>query len=52
MPVQRKADIKGSYYQWGSTGKKYYYLPNNRQSREKAKELAMRQGRAIQANKH
>ena len=49
MPVERKADTRGSYYRWGQSGAKYYYTPNNKQSRENAKQSAMRQGRAVHA---
>ena len=48
MPVERKADVKGSYYRYGETGAKYYYIPGNKQSREIAKQKAMKQGRAIE----
>jgi hypothetical protein len=48
MPVQRGRN----FYRWGNHGKKYYYKANNPASREKAKALAAKQGRAIQASKH
>lgn len=47
MPVHNGRDKNGSYYQWGSRGKKYYYTPGNKTSREKAKKLAIRQAVAI-----
>jgi len=49
MPVERKADVNGSFYRWGKSGAKYYYTKNNKQSRENAKQKAMRQGRAVHA---
>ena len=50
MPVRRGKDSKGSYYQWGSKGKKYYYSSNNPSSRERAKNKASKQGRAAHAS--
>lgn len=50
MPVHRGQDSKGkAFYQWGNSGKKYYYTSNNEQSREKAKKKAQLQGRAAHA---
>jgi hypothetical protein len=39
MPVQRGKDRKGSYYQWGDSGKRYYYETGNKDSREAAAEM-------------
>lgn len=50
MPTQRKTDKQGPYFQWGDSGKKYRYTPNDPESREKARELANLQGRAIKAS--
>jgi hypothetical protein len=50
MPVHRRVDKKGPYYQWGNHGKKYYYIPNNTRMRNIAKNKALQQGRAIKAN--
>ena len=52
MPLHRSKDSKGSYYQFGATGKKYYYQSNNTNQRNKAKEKAKRQSRAIEWSKH
>lgn len=52
MPVERGRDKDGTFYRWGKSGKKYYYTPNNKQSREQAKTKALRQGRAIKASQH
>lgn len=49
MPVHRGQDEKGPYYQWGSQ-KKYYYVANNKASRERAKAKAEKQARAIYAS--
>ena len=51
MPTKRSKDSKGSYYQWGSKGKKYYYSSGDESSRKRAKSRADKQGRAIGANK-
>ena len=40
MPVQRGKDSKGPYYQWGKSGKKYYYEAGDKQGREGAKAKA------------
>ncbi len=52
MPVINGRDSSGSYYKWGENGKKYYYISNNSQSRNLAKEKALKQGRAIHASRH
>ena len=46
MPVHRGQN----YYQWGEHGKKYYYTPGDKESREEAKAKAELQGRAIKAS--
>lgn len=50
MPVRRRKDSRGPYYQWGDNGKKYRYRSGNKSSRVKAKEKAQRQGRAARAS--
>ena len=50
MPVHRGTDLHGSYYQWGNSGKRYYYIPKNNKSRENAKKKAEIQGRAVLAS--
>ncbi len=50
MPVSAGRDQQGCYYQWGSTGKKYYYECGNREARERAKRQAEAQGRAVRAS--
>ena len=49
MPIQRGTDSHGPFFQWG-TQKKYYYKPNNKKSRELAKEKARKQMVAIYAS--
>jgi len=50
MPVMLGSDKLGSFARWGNRGKKYYYIPNNKISRERAQALALKQGRAIKAS--
>ena len=47
MPVNLSRDKLGSFARWGMKGKKYYYIPNNKISRESAKRKAIKQGQAI-----
>lgn len=47
MPTHRGVDSKGPYFQWGNHGKKYYYVPNNKRSRELARSKAHKQGIAV-----
>ena len=49
MPVQRRHDNKGPYYQWGDHGRKYRYTPGDKDSRQRAKRSATRQGQAAHA---
>lgn len=50
MPVHKGKDKKGYYYQWGESGKKYYYKKGNKISEGIAKSNAAEQGRAIKAS--
>ena len=50
MPVKLGKDSKGNFAKWGDSGSKYYYTPNNKDSRENAKKKAGRQGKAIIAS--
>ena len=50
MPIKRGTDTKGSFYRWGSRGKKYYYKTGNTSSRNRAKQKAQRQARAAYAS--
>ena len=47
MPVNLSRDKSGSFARWGKLGKRYYYIPNNKISRERAKLKALKQGQAI-----
>ena len=50
MPVHQGSDSRGPYYQWGDSGKKYYYTKGDPSSSEDAKQKANRQARAIYAS--
>jgi hypothetical protein len=52
MPVHRGRDRAGPYFRWGQTGAKYHYTAGNATSRARAKALAARQGRAVEARRH
>lgn len=47
MPIHTGKDSRGSYYQWGNHGKKYYYIVGNKMSRDTAKMKARRQATAV-----
>jgi hypothetical protein len=49
MPVRRRQDGDGPYYQWGDSGKKYRYKSGDKESREQAKRKATKQGQAARA---
>jgi hypothetical protein len=48
MPLHHNTIEK--YYQFGTTGKKYYY--HDAYTKSKAHSMALAQARAIEANKH
>jgi hypothetical protein len=50
VPVRAGKDIKGSFFRWGVTGKKYYFNKSGL-SKIRAHILATRQGRAIMMNR-
>lgn len=51
MPVQKTTKDGKPAYKWGKSGKPYTYTPGNKTSRERAKKLAVKQGRAIKSKK-
>jgi hypothetical protein len=51
MPVQLGKDKEGCYAKWGPEGAKYHYECGNEDSRNRAKDKALEQGRAIEASK-
>lgn len=50
MPVQPCREDGQPGFKWGESGKCYKYTSGDDRSRERARELAARQGRAIEAN--
>lgn len=50
MPIRRKTDSRGTYYQWGNRGAHYYYTPGNKASRDRAYNRAARQAGAAYAH--
>jgi hypothetical protein len=51
MPLIRGKTRGLNYYSFGKHGHKYFYDPGNKQSRDKAKLDALKQGRAIEIHK-
>jgi len=51
MPVFRKHDKDGYYYQVGNVGAKYYHDPNNEASKKAARQKAIDQMYAIEKSK-
>ena len=49
MPIHRRKDSEGPYYQWGDSGKKYHYEAGNEKSRKAAKAKAEKQAQAAHA---
>jgi len=49
MPVFQRVDERGHYFQWGDTGKKYYFDPSSLVSSARARQKAHKQGRAVRA---
>lgn len=52
MPVRRGKDSKGAFYRYGGSGKKYYFKPGDKTSRERAKKKAGKQAQAIKASQN
>ena len=52
MPVQA-CQLNGKPgFKWGTNGRCYTYTPDDEASREAAKALAARQGRAVETSQH
>ena len=47
MPIHTGQDKIGKFYQWGKTGKKYYFKPEDKQSKQRALNKAKKQQTAI-----
>ena len=43
MPIHTGQDKNGKFYQWGKTGKKYYFKPDDEQSKQRALNKAKKQ---------
>ncbi len=52
MPIFRGKDSLGSYYTYGKTNKRYYYIVGNLKSRLESIEKVKRQRRAIKASQN
>lgn len=50
MPVHTGKDKEGSYYRWGTSGKKFHFDPSSESSKSNAKSKAQKQARAIYAS--
>jgi hypothetical protein len=50
MPIKRGTDSKGPFFRYGLSGKKYYYTPGDKESRDKARNKAGKQAQAIKAS--
>lgn len=49
MPLKQGYEDDMGWYRWGKTGKKYYYTPGDEKSRVRARNKAVKQGRAIES---
>lgn len=51
MPVHKGRESSGrTYYQWGKSGRRYYYDPGDYSSERRARARAAAQGRAVRAS--
>jgi len=50
MPVERASKDGKPGYRWGKSGKVYTYTPGDKESRERAKNKARKQGIAVKAS--
>jgi len=48
MPIKRGLENGKSYYQYGESGKKYFYITGNKSSRDKARNQAMRVSHSLE----
>ena len=51
MPVETGKDSRNCFARWGRTGKKYYYKCGDVTARKRAQAKAVKQGRAIHAQR-
>lgn len=47
MPIHERANLKNPYFQYGTTGHKYYYIKGNERSRKIAYNKALKQQKAV-----
>ncbi len=52
MPISIREDSKGQYFQYGTTGKKYYFNPESLRSFNKAFDKALKQSAAIMLSQY
>lgn len=52
MPTRCESDSQGCYCRWGGHGHKYRYKCGDKEGRERARNLANRQGRAIHSQEN
>ena len=50
MPVRSGEDSTGPFYQWGESGRRYYYRKGSETSEKMARARAAAQGRAVRAS--
>ena len=50
MPIYKRKDSKGYYYQWGNRGAHYYFDPMSKRSSMIAYHKALEQAKAAYAN--
>jgi hypothetical protein len=51
MPIFNKKDKLGTYFIWGTHGSRYYFNDLSNRSKKIAYNKALKQGKAIHANK-
>ena len=52
MPTRCLSDVEGCFCRWGSQGKKYRYKCGDKAGRERARNQANEQGRAIHSQEN
>jgi hypothetical protein len=50
MPIKQCQSDGKPGFQWGESGKCYTYTPGDKASRERARQKALKQGRAVEAS--
>jgi len=52
MPIYQRKDKDGNFFQYGNSGKKYYFEPFDHQSKVSAYFKSYRQSKAIHSKKY